>query len=481
MRPRLFASTALLSALLLSGAGAWAQPLGLPSLNSQADSTQGDVLSAEQAFILLPPALSAIKTEDKPEEKQLTLHWQIAPGYYLYRDQIRISDAQGQSLKAEIPQGKTLTDAFFGTVQVFHQQLAVQVALPTRAEQWPLQLQWQGCAEIGVCYPAQQASVTTQQLRLNLDTEPENAAPASAPPQSAAHWLALPPSVLLGPIALPTMALIVFIALFASQWWARRLQLRSGQPVESALLQATIAGLLGARLTYVAQWWPEYGSESTADHLSGLLRMFDIRDGGWNLWAGVLAALFWTLWRSRQQAALRRGSLQALAVGTLILIAGYAMRTWPATQSMPLPRTPFVNAAAQTVDLSSYKGQPLVINLWASWCPPCKREMPVMAQAQKEHPGVRFVWINQGEDAAKVMRYLQTMPLPASQVLLDPQQLASQHWQQRGLPSTYFYDASGQLQGMRMGELSRASLAEHLRGIAPASTKTRDSGPRIQP
>ena len=83
MRPRLFASTALLSALLLSGAGAWAQPLGLPSLNSQADSTQGDVLSAEQAFILLPPALSAIKTEDKPEEKQLTLHWQIAPGYYL--------------------------------------------------------------------------------------------------------------------------------------------------------------------------------------------------------------------------------------------------------------------------------------------------------------------------------------------------------------------------------------------------------------
>ena len=80
---------------------------------------------------------------------------------------------------------------------------------------------------------------------------------------------------------------------------------------------------------------------------------------------------------------------------------------------------------------------------------------------------MRFVWINQGEDATAVMRYLQTMPLPAAQVLLDPQQLASQHWQQRGLPSTYFYDASGQLKGMRMGELSRASLAEQLRVIAP--------------
>ena len=469
MRRRFSAAIALLSALLLTGAAAWAQPLNIPSLNSQADSTQADVLSAEQAFTLVPPTLGAIKTEDKTEKKQLTLNWQIAPGYYLYRDQIRISDAQGQSLNANIPQGKTLTDAFFGQVQVFHQQLTVQAALPIRPEQWPLQLQWQGCAEIGVCYPPQQASVTAQQLRLSLslDIEPENAAPASAPPQSAAHWLALPPSVLLGPVALPTMALIVFVALFASQWWARRQQLRSGQPVESALLQATIAGLLGARLAYVAQWWPEYWGESTADHLSGLLRMLDIRDGGWNLWAGVLAALLWALWRSRKQAALRRGSLQALAAGALIVIAGYAMRTWPATQDMALPSTPFVNAAAQTVDLSSYKGQPLVINLWASWCPPCKREMPVMAQAQKEHPAVRFVWINQGEDAAKVMRYLQTMPLPAAQVLLDPQQLASQHWQQRGLPSTYFYDASGQLKGMRMGELSRASLAEQLRVIAP--------------
>jgi len=94
--------------------------------------------------------------------------------------------------------------------------------------------------------------------------------------------------------------------------------------------------------------------------------------------------------------------------------------------------------------------------------------MPVLAQAQKDHPEVRFIWINQGEDAATVLRYLQSMPLPVSQVLLDPEQLAGQHWQQRGLPSTYFYDANGQLHSMRMGELSRASLAEQLSRIAPA-------------
>lgn len=460
MRPSLYAASALLSALLLTGAAAWAQPLSVPALTLQSNTTQPEILSAEQAFVLAPPSLGAGKTEEKP----LRLSWQIAPGHYLYRDQIHIHDALGQRLDPDIPQGEMLTDAFFGRVQVFHQRLQLQAALPTRTEQWPLQLQWQGCAQIGVCYPPQQARVTARQLGLNVEAE---AAPPARVSTNAPHWLALPPSTQLGPVALPSMALIVFIALFASQWWARRQQRRGSQPVESVLLQATLAGLLGARLAYVAQWWQEYRGESAAGHLSDLLRMIDIRDGGWNLWVGLLAALLWTLWRSRNQTVLRRGSLQALALGALILIAGYAMRTLPAGQKIALPSIPFVNAAAQNVDLSRYQGQPLVINLWASWCPPCKREMPVLAQAQKDHPGLRFIWINQGEDAATVIRYLQTMPLPAAQVLLDPEQRASRHWQQRGLPSTYFYDANGQLQSMRMGELSRASLAEHLQVIAP--------------
>ena len=109
----------------------------------------------------------------------------------------------------------------------------------------------------------------------------------------------------------------------------------------------------------------------------------------------------------------------------------------------------------------------MVINLWATWCPPCRREMPVLAQAQQQRPDVRFIWINQGESAETVMGYLQreqaTAPLPLAQVLFDPQQQAGRHWRQRGLPSTYFYGADGRLCGMRMGELSRASLAQHLK------------------
>jgi prolipoprotein diacylglyceryltransferase len=55
------------------------------------------------------------------------------------------------------------------------------------------------------------------------------------------------------------MALAAFLALFASQWWARLRQRQSNQPVETVLLHATLAGLVAAaRTAYVVQWWPEY-------------------------------------------------------------------------------------------------------------------------------------------------------------------------------------------------------------------------------
>ena len=487
MRPSRLAASALLSAALL-GLGAAAQTLQVPGLVSsktvQTASSAQDVLSADQAFALIEPAPGAIKNENG--QLHLQLQWRIAQGYYLYRDSIKLTDAQGQSLPLNIPPGETLNDAFFGTVQVFHDALNVSAALPQRAEQWPLQLQWQGCAHAGVCYPPQRQSIAAQQLGLaanatasTADTPP--VAPPSRPsPPSLLQSLALPASVLIGPLALPTMAVAAFLALFLSQWWARRQQQRHAQPVESLLMRATLLGLLAARLAYVAQWWREY-LLPVAQSPAHALQLIDIRDGGWNLWAGLVATLAWVVWRARHNAVLRRSTLQAVAAGAFIVIAAHALRYWVEAEKPSLPAISFVNAAAASVDLRSYQGQPVVINLWATWCPPCRREMPVLAQAQKEHPDIRFVWVNQGENAQTVVRYLQTMALPPAQVLLDPDQRASAHWQQRGLPSTYFYDAQGELRGTRMGELSRASLAEQLARIAtarPASTDNNQKGPQ---
>lgn len=122
--------------------------------------------------------------------------------------------------------------------------------------------------------------------------------------------------------------------------------------------------------------------------------------------------------------------------------------------------------------LHSYRGKPLVINIWATWCPPCRREMPVLQQAQSDYPHVTFLFVNQGETPENVSTFLATTGLSLTHVLFDGTGLLAQRVGSMALPTTLFYDANGRLVGSHLGELSRASLRHALepfdRAIAPA-------------
>ena len=116
----------------------------------------------------------------------------------------------------------------------------------------------------------------------------------------------------------------------------------------------------------------------------------------------------------------------------------------------------------------------MVVNLWASWCPPCRREMPVLAAAQQRETGVMFVFANQGEDAATAQRYLGDSALHLANVLLDSGTELGRTVGSTALPTTLFYDAGGRLVDTHLGELSAASLASklnQLRTHTAASTK----------
>jgi thiol-disulfide isomerase/thioredoxin len=295
--------------------------------------------------------------------------------------------------------------------------------------------------------------------------------------ESPAAWdwagaLHLPSSLVLGPVVLPMGLVVALLAWLLGQQLAARSERRTGQPAAALLWHSALAGLLAARLAYVALWWEEYAAgDAGGNGLAGLaVRVLDIRDGGWHLGAGLLAALLWMLWRSRKAAGLRRATALPLGAAAAVLGLGALLQALPQAGEPGLPGFALVNLQAEPVALQQLQreaGQPMVVNLWATWCPPCRREMPVLAQAQQDRPDVRFIWINQGESAEAVLAYLRRQPtvppLPAAQLLLDPQQQAGRHWGQRGLPSTYFFGADGRLCATRTGELSRASLAQHLK------------------
>ena len=124
----------------------------------------------------------------------------------------------------------------------------------------------------------------------------------------------------------------------------------------------------------------------------------------------------------------------------------------------PLPSLQLMTLDAQPINLTAYKGRPVVLNLWASWCPPCRREMPVFEQAQKAFPDIAFVMVNQGETAQQAGNFLRRQGLGLTDVLLDSSSQAMKTMGSKGLPTTLFFDAQGRLVDSHMGELTMAGL-----------------------
>ncbi|MCK5917564.1 MAG: TlpA family protein disulfide reductase [Cocleimonas sp.] len=94
--------------------------------------------------------------------------------------------------------------------------------------------------------------------------------------------------------------------------------------------------------------------------------------------------------------------------------------------------------------LADYKGKPIVINFWATWCPPCRKEMPSMNRAWKhlKEEGIQMLAINVGEDEAAVHVYQNEHPIDFP-ILLDPTSESLEAWRIRGLPTTYIISPNG--------------------------------------
>lgn len=97
--------------------------------------------------------------------------------------------------------------------------------------------------------------------------------------------------------------------------------------------------------------------------------------------------------------------------------------------------------------LADYRGQPVIVNFWATWCPPCRREMPSMERAWKQHlqkDGIALLAVNVGEDTETVFRFLADYPV-SFPILFDRPGKTTDEWPILGLPTTFVIGPRGHI------------------------------------
>lgn len=297
-------------------------------------------------------------------------------------------------------------------------------------------------------------------------------------------------SIPLGPIALP----LAPVLLFGSAWLASALAgglarrgegVRGGmdaaaraQRASRGITQAVLIGLLAARLAHVLQNLSAYVAVPWA--------VLDLRDGGWHALAGHAAGLAWLAGRAWRAADLRKPLAAGSAVGLLAFIGGQFAADPPngdvppnvTLQRLAPPEAAAGPSAGRGASASltlaqALDGRPAVVNLWASWCGPCRAEMPALVAAQQRHPDVAFLFVNQGESAAVVRDWLSRSGLPLREVLLDPERSLGEAIGSRGLPTTVYYDAEGRRVDAHFGQLNAAAIEAAVRRLRATSPRGR--------
>lgn len=285
----------------------------------------------------------------------------------------------------------------------------------------------------------------------------------------------MPDGFSLGPLLFPTRPLAIIVSLVLAVWVSRRIAGRMGLDTRWSLRVAegcALSGVIGARAGFVLINWSAFQSAPwTALYLW---------QPGYSLFSGLLIGAAYALLRLRQRPIdSRRSYLGALgggyAVGAVLAVAVLGtmnMFTGPHTirTGERVPDFTLLDLKGDPVRFSDLAGRAVVLNFWATWCPPCRREMPLLDAFQNDYAdrGIRVVGVDVGEDPELVRRFVESIgitysiwvDMPSASMGFDRSQSIHGRFGGVGLPTTIFIDPGGIVRDRHLGELNRAILQE---------------------
>ena len=136
----------------------------------------------------------------------------------------------------------------------------------------------------------------------------------------------------------------------------------------------------------------------------------------------------------------------------------------PAAVRYAAPALALSDLRGANQELSSLRGQVVLVNLWATWCGPCQAEMPLLQQYYDHHraSGFTIIAIEDGEPASDVRSFVAQYKLTFP-VWLDPTHQATDHaFHAIGIPTSYVIDRSGQVRLMWVGAISEDNLEKYV-------------------
>lgn len=264
-------------------------------------------------------------------------------------------------------------------------------------------------------------------------------------------------SINLGPIALPVEPMLLLGSVLIGALVATVLARKNEGSVTDPLLTVLFFGLIVGRIVFVIRF---------ADQYDSFWQMLDFRDRGVDLIGSLIAMGLMLLWQMRrlphQHLALLGG-----AVAMMFIFSSASLWLNAEHKQVVLPDILIEQLSGEEVSLALLaNNQVTVVNLWASWCPPCQREMPAFYKAEQDYPEINFIMLNQQESAHVIKHFLARMALDFNHVMLDYTGQIADAFNAYGLPVTLFFNQQGKLINSHMGEMSAASLSATINRIA---------------